>query len=195
MTDTTNHDGNRSLGWVRPIVWGGALALFLLPLIAMQFTAEVNWTFSDFLFAAFLIGGVGLAFELAVRISSSWSYRAGAALGLAAGFFLIWANAAVGYIGSEDNPYNAVFFGIVALAFAGSLISGFRARGMAITMLAAGVAHAIAGGVGFLADPVTGPITLVFVGMWLGAARLFHAAAREPRSAAPILPDSKGKAR
>lgn len=184
MTDTTNQHGNRTLGWVRPIGWGAALAVFLLPLVAMQFTAEVNWTASDFLFAAFLIGGVGLAFELAVRISASWSYRAGAALGLAAGFFLIWSNAAVGYIGSEDNPYNAIFFGVVALAFAGSLISGFRARGMAITMLAAGIVHAIAGGVGFLSDPVTGPITLAFVGMWLGSARLFYTAARETRQSA-----------
>ena len=179
MTEMTNGNARRGLGWVRPIAWGGAAALILLPLVAMQFTAEVNWTVGDFIFAAMLIGGVGLAAELAVRISSSWSYRGGAALGLAAGFFLIWANGAVGYIGSEDNPYNLAFIGVVALAFAGALISGFRAKGMAVAMLVAGSAHAAAGLGGLAQDPRTGPITLVFVGMWLGSARLFHRAAGE----------------
>ena len=143
--DTTNPDRHRNWAWVRPIAWGGAAALVLLPLVAMQFTREVNWTVGDFLFAAMLIGGVGLALELAVRISPNWSYRAGAALGLAAGFLLIWANGAVGYIGSEDNPYNLLFVGVVAIAFAGSLISVFRAQGMAFAMLAAGIAHLAAG--------------------------------------------------
>ena len=172
-------DDERILSWLRRIGWGTAAVMLLAPLIAMRFTGEVNWTVSDFIFAALLLGGVGLAAELAVRISSSWYYRFGAALGLAAGFLLIWANAAVGYIGSEDNPYNLVFFGVIAVAFAGSLIAGFRARGMAIAMLAAGIVHAVAGGIGFFDDPVTGPITLVFVGMWLGSARLFNTASKE----------------
>ena len=169
--------------WLRRIGWSTAGLLLLLPLVAMRVAPDsgVNWTVSDFVFAAMLLGGVGLAAELAVRISSSWNYRGGAALGLAAGFFLIWANGAVGYIGSEDNPYNLVFFGVVAVAFAGALISAFRPRGMALAMLAAGIAHAVAGGVGVVEDPITAPITLVFVAMWLGSARLFHQAAREAR--------------
>ena len=177
--DTTNNERQRNWAWVRPIAWGGAAALVLLPLVAMQFTREVNWGVGDFLFAAMLIGGVGLALELAVRISPNWSYRAGAALGLAAGFLLIWANGAVGYIGSEDNPYNLVFFMVIAIAFAGSLISVFRAQGMAYAMLAAGIAHLAAGLGGVMADPRTAPITLVFTAMWLASARLFQKAARE----------------
>ena len=177
--DAMQQGGGRSRRWVRPVAWGAAACMLLLPLVAMQFTREVDWTVGDFVFAALLIGGVGLALELAVRVSSSWSYRLGAALGLAAGFFLIWANGAVGYIGSEDNPYNLVFFAVIAIAFAGALVSGFRAMGMAWTMLAAGAVHATAGFVGAADDPVTIPITIVFVGMWLGSARLFLAAARE----------------
>ena len=174
-------DGTRGWAWARPLLWGGAVALLLVPLGAMKFAPGLgfNWTLSDFLFAALLIGGVGLAFELALRVSPNWSYRAGAALGLAAGFFLVWANGAVGYIGSEDNPYNLVFFAVIAIAFAGSLVSGFRARGMAWTMAAAGIAHALAGFGGAAEDPRTIPITIAFVGMWLGSARLFLHAARQ----------------
>jgi hypothetical protein len=119
----------------------------LLPLIVMQLApgAGVNWTLGDFIFAIMMFGAVGLAFELATRISTSWWYRGGAALGLAAGFLLIWANLAVGYIGSEDNPYNLLFFGVVAIALAGALLARFRARGMALAMLAAAIAHAAVG--------------------------------------------------
>lgn len=179
MTDFSDTDRRPGWGWVRPLAWGGAAALILLPLVAMQFTSEVNWTVGDFVFASLLIGGVGLAFELAVRISSSWSYRAAAALGIAAGFFLIWANGAVGYIGSEDNPYNQLFFLVIAIAFLGSVLAGFRPRQMAWAMTAAGAAHALIGGYGFFADPVTGPITIVFVGMWLASAALFRRSARQ----------------
>lgn len=180
MTDTTDNGGQSGWGWVRPIAWGGAAALILLPLVAMRLApgSGVDWTLGDFVFATIVIGGVGLAFEAAVRISSNWSYRAGAAVGLAAGFFLVWSNAAVGYIG-DDNPYNIVFFMIVALALLGALVAGFRAKGMAVVMLATGVAHALAGGIGYPQDPVTGPITLVFTAMWLTSAWLFRNAAQQ----------------
>ena len=179
MTDTTNSIGPRSWGWVRPLAWAFAAVLLLLPLIAMQLAPDsgVNWTVSDFIFAAMLLGGIGLAAEVAVRVSPDWYYRAGAALGLAAGFFLIWANGAVGYIGNEDNPYNLVFFGVVAIAFTGAVLSRFRGKGMAVAMLAAGLAHAAAGLGGVAADPVTAPITLAFVAMWLGSAWLFRRSA------------------
>lgn len=184
MTDTINGSGHTGFGWVRWAGWGSALVLLLLPLIAMQVAPDsgVNWTASDFVFAGVMFGSVGAAAEVAVRMSPNWAYRAGSALGLATGFLLVWSNAAVGYIG-DDNPYNAVFFAIVALAFIGALVVRFRARGMAAVMLAAGVAHAIAGAIGFPQDPVTGPITIVFTAMWLGSAALFRKAAREGATA------------
>lgn len=180
MTDTTNGIGQRNFRWVRWLGWAGAAALLLLPAIAMRVApgSGVDWTFSDFVFAAAMFAAVGIAAEVAVRMSANWAYRFGAGLGIATGFLLVWSNAAVGYIG-DDNAYNAVFFAIPALAFVGSLAARFRARGMAVVMLAAGIAHAIAGAIGFPQDPVTGPITIVFTAMWLGSAALFHKAAKE----------------
>ena len=178
MDRTENHEA-RGAGWVRPLAWGAAAALLALPLVAMQFTSDVQWTVGDFLFAAIMLGGVGIALELAVRISSAKSYRIGAGLGLAAGLLLIWVNGAVGYIGNEDNPYNLLFMGVVAIAFAGSLIAAFRPMGMAYAMLAAGIAHAAVGFAGAPQDPRTIILTIVFVGLWLGSARLFHIAAKD----------------
>ena len=180
MMESIESGARPNLGWLRYVGWGGAIALILLPLVAMEVAPQsgVNWTASDFLFAAIVIGSVGLAFEAAVRMTSNWSYRAAAAVGLAAAFFLTWSNAAVGYIGDE-NPYNMIFFMIVALALLGSVLVRFRAKGMAIVMLVAGIGHAAVGGIGYPQDPITGPITIVFTGMWLTSAWLFHRAARE----------------
>ena len=41
--------------------------ILLLPLVAMQFTDEVNWGVFDFVFAGALLGGTGLLLELAVE--------------------------------------------------------------------------------------------------------------------------------
>jgi hypothetical protein len=72
---------------------------------------------------------------------------------------------------------------IVAGALAGSVLVRFRAKGMALVMLAAAIGHAIAGAIGYPQDPVTGPITIVFTGIWLASAGLFHKAAKEGATA------------
>lgn len=171
----------------RMIGWGIAAILVLLPLVAMQFTAEVNWTLSDFIFAIVLIGTVGLVFELAVRMSKNWAYRLGAACALAASFFLVWVNAAVGMIGSEDNAYNLLFLCEIPLALGGAVIARFRARGMVLAMFAAGLAHLVSGvlaGLG-LGGPVNTHevvMTLIFSAPWFVSGALFRKAA-EPRPA------------
>ena len=140
------NDGRSSGGvpW-RILGWGTAGFLLLLPLVAMQFTTEVNWTASDFAFAAVVLGAVGGTFELAVRKSGSVAYRLGVAAALAATFLLVWINAAVGIIGSEDNPANLLFFGVIAAAIAGSIMARFRPAGMARAMTFAGAVQALIG--------------------------------------------------
>ena len=184
--DTTSHnpdnaDSNSGWRWLRYVAWGGAAGLILLPLIAMQFApgSGVDWGIGDFVFAILMIGGTGLVLEVVVRSTRNWTARGAAALALATGFLLIWSNLAVGYIGSEDNPYNMVFFLVVAIALVGSFLARFRVAGMAWAMTAAGVAHVIAGAIGYPQDPITGPITMVFTGMWLTAAGLFRFSARD----------------
>ena len=86
--------GNR---W-RVAGWGLAGAILLVPLVAMTFTAEMNWGAEDFLAAALLLGGFGLAFELAVRVTRSPIVRAVTGLALGALLLLVWAELAVGLL-------------------------------------------------------------------------------------------------
>ena len=55
----------RGTGWWRILGWGGAAVLILTPLVAMQFSSEVDWSLSDFVIVGTMLGVAGLAMELA----------------------------------------------------------------------------------------------------------------------------------
>lgn len=173
-----NGSGRRWSGW-RIAGWSIPAMLLLLPLVAMQFTQEVNWTASDFAVAAALFGGVGLAFELIVRKSDSLAYRCGAALAVVAAFLTIWANGAVGMIGSEGNPYNLLFGGVLIVALIGAAVARFRPAGMARAMAVAAIAQLMVGAGGLATDLLGGALSMAFAGLWLLSAALFRKAAGE----------------
>lgn len=70
--------------------------ILLIPLIAMQFTDEVNWTLFDFSVAAVILLCTGWAIDLVIRKVKSSTYRIILSLAIIAILFLIWAELAVG---------------------------------------------------------------------------------------------------
>jgi len=78
-----------------------AVALILLiPLIAMQFTNEVNWNLFDFVVMGSLLLGTGLMCELVIRKVKNKDYRIGILAVIVVALFLIWAELAVGIFGT-----------------------------------------------------------------------------------------------
>ena len=75
-------------------------SLLLIPLIAMQFTDEVNWTPLDFVIAGVLLLVTGLIFDLVIRKVKNIKYRIAILIILLVGLFLIWAELAVGIFGT-----------------------------------------------------------------------------------------------
>lgn len=172
-------------GW-RIAGWGGLAALLFLPLVAMRFTTEVDWSASDFAVMGLLLGTVGLVAELLMRQSGSVTYRAGAAIAIAAAFLLVWVNLAVGFLGDENNLANLMFFAVLAAAAGGAILVRLRPAGMARAMVAAAGVQVLIGSVALLArlgspgaagdhEAVMG--TSLFTGLWLASAWLFHKAA------------------
>ena len=123
----------RRIPW-RKIGWGGALMLLAAPFIAMQFTTEMNWRAGDFLFVGILLGIIGGLAEIGARASPRWDYRAAYALALLGGLLVVWANVAVGIVGSEDNPANLWFFAVLLGSLVAAAIVRLRAEGMAPVM-------------------------------------------------------------
>ncbi len=77
-----------------------ASVLLLIPLIAMQFTTEVNWSPFDFLIAGVLLFGTGLACEFALRKIKKTTHRLVICGAILATLFLVWAELAVGIFGT-----------------------------------------------------------------------------------------------
>ena len=178
MTPPASNGRKRRGSLWRPVVWIGAACLLLLPLVAMQFTREVNWTGSDFMvFGVMLLLACG-TFELGLRMSDKRAYRAGMGLAALTGFLLVWIDLAVGIIGETDNPANLMFAGVLLVGIAGALVARFRAEGMARAMVATAIAQLLAGAVAFFGVMATEAVILcaVFAGLWLLSALCFRQA-------------------
>ena len=180
-----------ALPW-RMIGWGTAAFLLLLPLVAMQFTGEVNWTVGDFIFAGMMFAIVGGILELAVWRSPKWSYRIAVGLAVASGFLHVWITGAVGIIGSEDTPGTLLYLAVVVVAIFGSILALGRSAGMSWAMLVTAVCEILAPIIAYayVADPRSDVLRpevfatgIVFTGMWVVAAALFRSTAEEAEKA------------
>ena len=74
--------------------------LLLIPLIAMQFTDEVNWASFDFVVAGALLLGTGLIFNLVIREIKNIKYRLAISVALVIVLLFIWTELAVGILGT-----------------------------------------------------------------------------------------------
>lgn len=82
---------------IRLIVILSVIAVILLiPLVAMQFTTEVDWNLMDFIIMGALLLVVGLSFELILRKVKSKRNRLILCGLVLLAFFLIWVELAVG---------------------------------------------------------------------------------------------------
>lgn len=159
-------------------------AILLVPLVAMQFSDDVVWTLSDFIFAGVLIFGTGLLYLLATTMRGDTTYRVAAGLALAATFLLIWINGAVGIIG--DSDINILYVLVPVVGFIGALVAGFRPRGMMRALFATAFAQFLVPIIAFAINTpdfspgVVGVFVLntVFVMLFAGSGLLFQQAAR-----------------
>lgn len=159
----------------RLLLWGTVTTLLLLPLIAMQFTTEVNWTSSDFVVAGILLGGTALLIELGCRFSANLAGRAGWALLVLTCLLLIWINLAVGIIGSEDNPANLLYLVVLASVALGAVGGRFQAQAMSrVLYLTAALQLGVELVIQFAGLGAAPVINAAFMLLWLLAAGLLR---------------------
>ena len=120
------------------------------------------------------------------------AYRAAVGVALATALILVWMNLAVGLIGSEDNPANLLYVGVLAVGFIGAIIARFRPHGMAHAMFATAIAQVLVPVIAliiwkpqvtsveaFLGMLGVFGVNAFFVMLFVGSALLFRYAARE----------------
>ena len=172
----------------RIAAWSAAALLLLVPLVAMQFTDDVDWTAFDFAFVTVLLLAVGVPLDLVMRRPGDWTYRAGAAVALGTAFLVVWVNGAVGIVGAEDSGVNLLLYVVLAVGVVGAVLARFRPHGLARAMAATALAQA-AVAVGALVTAGASMVTVEvvalagLVGLWSLSALCFRAAARRQAGA------------
>jgi hypothetical protein len=119
------------------------IVILLLPLLAMNFTDEVNWGIGDFIVMGSMLMFAGFGYLMISNLSTNSAYKVASAIAIAIGFFILWSNLAVGIIGSQSHPANLLFLSVYAIAALGALRSKFKPLGMMKTMLACAAALAL----------------------------------------------------
>lgn len=191
-----NGGGQRGRGW-RLAGWAGAaLSLLLVPLVAMQFSAEWNWGLLDFGFAFVLLFGTGLTYELVASKMEHRAYKRAVGVAGGAALLLVWINAAVGIIG-DDDAINLLYLGVLGVGLIGALSTRFAPRGMARATFAMAIAQLLVPVIvlliptlrGALLEPpgLMGVIGLnaFFAALFVGAALLFRQAAQAQLTTSP----------
>ncbi|MEZ5354720.1 MAG: hypothetical protein R2762_18960 [Bryobacteraceae bacterium] len=112
----------------------GALAFWMVPLVASQFVDDWHWGVGGFVFAYVLFFATGLAYALIARKMGAWAYKAGVGLALATGFVLGWGNMV--HMSESDNPAYLVYFCVLAVGGAGAWVAQLKAPGMARALFA-----------------------------------------------------------
>lgn len=82
------------------IILAVAGVLLLIPLVAMQFTQEVQWSGSDFLVMGTLLIGTGLLIELVLRKVRKRANRLILCVVVLGALALVWMELAVGVFGT-----------------------------------------------------------------------------------------------
>lgn len=162
------------------------LVLVTAAILAVPLVSGAPWTINDFVIAGGLIFGTGMAYYLLTRKFATWPYRLGVALALGSALFLVFVNLAVGIIGSERNPANVMYFGVIAIGFGGVIVARFRPTGMARTLFAMAGAQALVAVIALtlsmaeigMLEPIENALEVVavngmFVALFVGSALLF----------------------
>ena len=116
--------------------------ILLIPAAMMGFRVEGwAWSPADFVVMWMLIAGALLAYQVIAAKAGSVAYRVAVGVAVATGFVLVWVNGAVGLIGSENNPANVLYFGVLLLGGIGAAIARLTPAGMARTLYSVALAQ------------------------------------------------------
>lgn len=110
----------------------GALAVWMVPLVASRVVDGWNWPPGAFVIVYLLFFGTGLLYAVIARRMGAWSYKAGVGVALLAGFALGWSNMV--HVADSENPANLLYYGVLAVGGVGAWLARLEARALARTL-------------------------------------------------------------
>jgi hypothetical protein len=112
----------------------GALAVWMVPLVASQFVEDWHWGVGGFVFVYVLFFATGMAYALIAKKMNIWAYKVGVGLALVTGFAFGWSNMV--QVADSGHPENLVYYSVLVVGIVGALLARLHARGLAYTLFA-----------------------------------------------------------
>ena len=112
----------------------GALAVWIVPVVASQFVEDWHWGVDGFLRVYVLFFLTGMAIARLARRMDAWSYKAGVGVALVTGLALAWSNMV--QVADSGNPANLLYYSVLGVGAVGALLARLEVRGLARTMFA-----------------------------------------------------------
>jgi hypothetical protein len=110
----------------------GALAVWMVPVVAAQFVEDWHWGVGGFARAYVLFFLTGMAIALIARRMDTWSYKLGVGVALVAGFALGWSNMV--HVADSGNPANLWYYSVLVVGLVGACLARIKAPGLARTL-------------------------------------------------------------
>jgi len=171
--------------------------ILMIPAAAMLLKAEGwAWTAADFVVMWVLIASAVAAYKFVASKAPNRAYRWAAGVAAVTGLVLLWMNGAVGLIGSENNPANLMYVGVLAIGLTGAAIARLRPLGMARALFVTAVAQFLVPVIALIVwQPDFSPgvvqvfaLNFGFVLMFAGSALLFRHAGTKSGGAGMPMP-------
>jgi hypothetical protein len=167
--------------------------ILAIPATAMLAKAEGwAWDAADFAIVWVVVASAVAGYKFVAGKAPNVAYRIAAGIAATTGVILLWINGAVGLIGSEDNPANLMYGGVLAIAAIGAGLARLRPLGMARALWATALAQFLVPIVAVIVwRPDFSPGVLQVFGLNFGFVLLFAVSALLFRHAAtpPGRPD------
>lgn len=109
-----------------------SLALLMVPLVASRLVEGWNWSAGAFVRVYLLFFLTGMLYAAIARRMGSWSYKAGVALAMAAGFALAWSTMV--QTADSGHPERLWYLSVLVVGFLGACLSRLKAPGLSITL-------------------------------------------------------------
>ena len=110
----------------------GALAVWMVPVVAAQFVEDWHWGVGGFVRVYLLFFLTGMAIALIARRMDAWSYKLGVGVALVAGFALGWSNMV--HVADSGNPANLWYYSVLVVGLVGACLARLKAPGLARTL-------------------------------------------------------------
>jgi hypothetical protein len=112
----------------------GALAVWMVPLVASQFFEDWHWGVDGFVRVYVLFFLTGMVMALVARRMGVWSYKAGVGLALVAGFALGWSTMV--QVADSGHPERLWYHSVLVVGAIGACLARLKAPGLAWTLFA-----------------------------------------------------------